>query len=113
MAKWNFRGTKGTTFTKITSSTVETEIIPAYEGTLTNLYALIITNTSGSACKVTIKDEFDGQIKSVYQVPATDTRGFIVHPEGALEQNYVNKQWTAICGSSVDSIEITALFVRN
>ena len=76
MAKWNFRGNKGSNFTKITSSTAETEIIPAYEGGIVNVYGLIITNNSGSACKVTIKDAFDGQIKSTYHVPANNTSGY-------------------------------------
>lgn len=79
-----------------------------------NVYGLIIANTSATACKVTIRDAIGGGVKNVIYIPAGETRGFLGDPEKAvLEQDTGNNTWTAQCGTSVDSIEITALFTKD
>lgn len=107
------RDLKGQQKTTITSSTTETTIVTAVTSTFLDLYGLIIANTSASACKVTIKDSSGGTTRFVFYVPAGDTRGFMLPVDSAVPQATVNTAWTATCGTSVDSIEITALYVKN
>ncbi len=119
MAFWRFKGRKGDRHLTITSSTTETEIVMPYtndsgNAIRANIYGLIIANTSSSACKVTIRDAIGGGIKTVIEVPALETRGFLSEPdEAVLEQDSGNNAWTAQCGTPVDSIEITALFTKD
>jgi hypothetical protein len=96
--------------TTITSSTAETTIVTADATYLLDLYGLIITNTSTTFTKVTIKDATTGTTRMVIAVPATETRGFMVSPDAGHKQATVNNNWTATCGTSVASIEITAMF---
>jgi len=109
----SIRDMKGVQHTTITSSTSETTIATAAASTFLDLYGLIITNTSATACSVTIKDATAGTTRLVVEVPATDTRGFMANESAAIPQATVNNNWTATCGTSVASIEITALYVKN
>lgn len=95
--------------TTITSSTAETTIVTADATYLLDVYGLIITNTSATATKVTIKDATAGTTRMVFQVPATDTRGFMLPVDSGHKQAAVNNNWTATCGTSVADIVITAL----
>lgn len=96
----------------ITSSTAEATIVTAVANTFLDLYGLVLTNTSATATKVTIKDATSGTTRFVFQVPAGDTRGFMLPMASAHEQAAVNNNWTATCGTSVASVEITAMFVK-
>lgn len=109
----SIRDLKGIQQTIITSSISETTIVTAVASTFLDVYGLIITNTSASACKVTIKDATAGTTRAVFNVPAGDTRGFMLPESAAIPQAVVNNNWTATCGTSVTSIEITALYVKN
>jgi hypothetical protein len=99
--------------TQISSSTSETTIVTADATYKLDVYALIITNTSATGSKVTIKDSTTGTTRFVFYVPATETRGFSVSPSGAHKQNAANNNWTATCGTSVAAIEISALWTRS
>lgn len=99
--------------TTITNSTTETTILTAVAATFLDLYGLIITNTSATACTVTIKDATAGTTRFVYAIPANDTRQFIVPESAAHNQAVVNTSWTATCSSAVTSIVITAMAVKN
>jgi hypothetical protein len=107
------RDLKGIQATTITSSTSETTIVTAVASTFLDLYGLVITNTSATATKVTIKDSTAGTTRAVYQIPAGDTRGFMLPVDSALPQATVNNNWTATCGTSVSAIEIAAYYVKN
>ena len=107
------RDLKGVQNTTITSSTSETTIVTAVASTFLDLYGLIIANTSATACEVTIKDATAGTTRCSFEVPATDTRGFMVPVDSGIPQAAVNNNWTATCGTSVASIKITALYVKN
>lgn len=109
----SIRDLKGEQVTTITSSTTETTIVTAVASTFLDLYGLIISNTSATATKVTIRDATAGGTARVFQVPAGDMRGFMLNESAALKQGTVNNNWTATCGTSVASIEITALYVKN
>ncbi len=99
--------------TTITSSTAETTIVTADATYFLDLYGLVITNTSATASKVTLKDATAGTTRFVFQVPALETRGFMLPVDSAHKQATANNNWTATCGTSVAGIEITALTVKN
>lgn len=106
------RGLKDQQKTTITSSTSETTIVTAVASVFMDLYGLVITNTSATACNVTIKDATAGTTRYVFAVPAGETRGFMLPSSDAHKQAVVNNNWTATCSASVASIEVTALTVR-
>jgi hypothetical protein len=106
------REMKGAQKTTITSSASETTIVTADATYKLDLYSLIIANTSASAATVTIKDGTAGTTRFVFAVPAGETRGFHGPIDAAHVQSAANNNWTATC-TSVASIEITALFVKN
>lgn len=107
------RDLKGIQQTTITSSTSETTIVTAVASTFLDVYGLVIANKSATATLVTIKDATAGTTRSIFYVPAGDTRGFMLDAGSALPQAAVNNNWTATCGTSVDSVYITALYVKN
>lgn len=109
----SIRDLKGVQQTTITSSTSETIIVTAVASTFLDLYGLILTNTSATATKVTIKDSTAGTTRAVIEIPPTDTRGFMLNESAAFPQATVNNNWTATCGTSIASLEVTALFVKN
>ena len=100
-------------FTTITSSTAETTVLTAVASTFLDVYGCIIENTSASSCKVTFKDSTAGTTQFELTVPAGDTRGFMLPESGAFKQTTVNTNWTATCGTSLASIVITMLAVKN
>ena len=100
--------------TTIASSTAETTIVSAAgTGISADLYGLVLTNTSSTYTKVTIKDSTAGTTRLVFSVPPQDTRGFMLPATAAVPQSSSNNNWTATCGTSVANIEITAFFCRN
>jgi hypothetical protein len=115
MDSWPFRGNRGDAQLTITNSTAVTTLLPAFgAGVFADLYAIVISNTSGSVCEVTLRDSDDtNSVRASIEVPANDTRGFVLRAEDAMQQRVSNKIWTVQCGSSVSSIKITALFKKN
>lgn len=107
------RDLKGRQVTTITASTAETTIVTAVASTFLDVYRLIITNTSGTACNVTIKDATAGTTVETLAVPAGQTVGWSGPESAAANQSTVNNNWTATCSASVTSILITAYYVRN
>jgi len=98
--------------TTITSSTSETSIMAAVAATYLDLYGLLISNTSATACVVTIRDDTAGTTRFIISIPAGETRGFMLPRDSAHNQAVLNKPWTAQCSASVASIEITALAIQ-
>lgn len=109
----SIRDLKGAQQTTITSSVAETTIVTAVSGVFCDLYGLVLTNTSSTATRVTVKDATGGTTRFVFQVPALETRGFMLPESAAHNQASANNNWTATCGTSVASLEVTALFVKN
>lgn len=107
------RDLKGNQFTTITASVSETTVVTAVASTFLDVYGCIVENTSATACKVTFKDSTAGTTQFEIYVPAGDTRGFMMPESGAFKQTTVNTAWTATCGTSVSSIVITMLYVKN
>ena len=109
----SIRDLKGNQFTTITSSTSETTVITAVASTFLDVYGCIVENTSASGSKVTFKDSTAGTTQFEIYVPAGDTRGFMLPESAAFKQTTVNNNWTATCGTSVASIVISMLYVKN
>lgn len=113
IVRHSLREMKSRQATTITASTAETTIVTADATYKLDLYGLILTNTSGTLTKVTITDATGAGTPFVYEVPAGETRGFMLPTCDALRQAAANTNWTATCGTSITSLEITALFVKN
>ncbi len=109
----SLREMRGSQQTTITSSTAETTIVTANATYFLDLYGLILSNSSASSTTVTIKDATAGNTMAVFVVPATETRGFMLPPDSGLKQPTANNNWTATCGTSVASLNVTAFFVNN
>lgn len=97
----------------LTASTTETTLIAAIAATFNDLYGLIVTNISATACEVIFRDVAAGTARFSIHVPAGDTRGFMLPESAAYKQATVNTAWTAQCVTSVSSIKINALYVKN
>jgi hypothetical protein len=106
------RDLKGVQKTTIISSAAETTIITSVASTFLDLYALIITNSSATAASCTIKDATGGTTRLIMTIPAGEDRGFAVEAGSAMPQAVAANNWTATC-TSVASIEITAMYVKN
>lgn len=107
------RDLKGDASITLTASTAETTLIAAVAATFIDLYGLILMNTSATATEVVIRDATGAGTARSFMVPAGDTRGFMLSEGGAIKQGAVNTNWTAQCTTSVSSIKIDALYVKN
>ncbi len=113
IAVGSIRDLKGEASITITSSTAETTLIAAVASTFLDLYGLILSNTSATATEVTIRDATGAGTARSFMVPAGDMRGFMLSEGAALKQATVNNNWTAQCTTSVASLKIDALYVKN
>lgn len=100
--------------TTIASSTSETTIITAGgAGVFRDAFLFVITNTSATACNVTIRDATAGSVVVTLAIPAGQTVGFALPSGDAIKQTAAANNWTATCSASVASIVISAFFVNN
>lgn len=109
----SIRDLKGDAPLTLTATTTETTLIAAVASTFLDVYGVIVTNTSATACEVVFRDVTAGTPRFSIEVPPTDTRGFMLPESAAYKQATVNTAWTAQCGTSVSSIKISALYVKN
>lgn len=98
--------------TTITASTAETTVLTSVASTFLDVYGCIVANTSASACDVIFKDATAGTTRFDIEVPAGETRGFMLPIDAAIPQAAVTNNWTATCGTSLTSIKITMLAVK-
>lgn len=100
--------------TSIVSDNTEQSIFPAQGShAVSDLYLLAIMNRSAVDTDVTVRDDMAGTIRWKGTVKAGQQGGFALPPNGALKQTAANKPWTAQCSVAVNSVEITAAFVKN
>lgn len=97
----------------ITSSTAETTLIAAIASTFNDLYGVVATNTSATAVEAVFRDTTAGTPRFSINIPAGETRGFMLPESAAYKQATVNTNWTVQCGTSVASVKINALYVKN
>lgn len=99
--------------TTITASTSETTVLTAVASNFLDVYGVIVANSSTTIVNVTFKDSTSGTTRFNIVVPGGETRGFMLPESGAHSQAATNTNWTATCGTSVTSILITMLAVKN
>jgi hypothetical protein len=113
VAVQSIRDLKGDAPLTISASIAETTLIAAVASTFIDVYGVIVTNTSATACEVVFRDVLAGTPRFSIECPAGDTRGFMLSESAAYKQATVNTAWTAQCSASVSSIKISALYVKN
>lgn len=109
----NVRDNKANAVLTLTASTTETSLIAAIASTFNDVYGVIIENTSATATEVVFRDSLAGTVQFSFMVPAGETRGFMLPSSDGFKQTTVNTAWTAQCTTSVSSVKITALYVKN
>jgi hypothetical protein len=107
------RQLKGVQNTAITANTETTIVTAGGAGVLNDLYGLTLTNTSSTAAYITIKDSTAGTTRFVIEVPATDTRGFMLPVDSAVPQATAANNWTATVSVATTTMYVTALYVSN
>lgn len=98
------------------TTTASTIIVTSVASTFLDVYGLVITNSSGTASTITIKEGAGGTggtQRIVIAVPANDTRGFMLPESAAVPQSVVTRDWLATISPAVANIEITALAIKN
>jgi hypothetical protein len=104
------RSLKAVQATTITSSTSPVTIVTAVASLFTDIYGLVLTNTSATGTEVVISD---GTTSMSFYAPPTDTRGMMLPVDSAIPATTVNTAWTATCTTSVASLKVTAMYVKN
>lgn len=108
------RELKAVTQTTVSNSTGETLVVSAGgAGVKLDVYGVICANSGASATLVSFKDATAGTTRFKIEVPAGDTRGFMLDPGGAVPQATANGNWTATCSVATTAMEITMLTVSN
>lgn len=109
----SIRDLKGDVSVTLTASTAETTLIAAVASTFLDVYGVIIANTSATVAAVSFRDVATGTVRFVIEVPPNDTRGFILPESAAWKQATVNTAWTIQSGTSVSSLVVSALYIKN
>lgn len=109
------RSLKGVQLTAISCSATETNITPSSTGgNFIDIYGLVLSNLSTTSVQqVTIKDSSGGTSRLIFEVPLSDTRGFMVPVDAAVPQATSSQSWTATLSNSSGPFQITALYVTN
>lgn len=102
---------KGTFQVQLSNTTTETTILAATASTFHDVYGIILANTGASTTKVSIRDDTAGTVRAIIEVPALETRGFMLPVDSAVPQTAVNKNWTAQCGTATTALEVTGFYV--
>lgn len=98
----------GTQVTTITSTTSPTTVVTAIASTFTDISTIILANTSAVITSATLSD---GTNSIVFEVPASDTSGAAFPVP--IPATTVNTAWTVACGTSVASLNVTVIYVKN
>ncbi len=93
------------------ATTGETVIATASAGQFHDIYGMIFANTSATASTIILKDVTAGTTKAEFEVPAGDTRGFMVPAIDGIPSAATNTNWTVTMGTAISSMVITALYV--
>lgn len=105
------RDIMGTQTTTITASVSETTIITQVASTFLDLVSIFISNTSATAVSVSIRDTTAGSVIFTLYIPAGDMRGISLTTP--WPQTTVNTNWSAQSSSSVTSLVVSALYIKN
>jgi hypothetical protein len=105
------RGNKSRNTITLSGTAAETTLLAAVASTYLDLVAVIAINTSATAVRVDFRDDTGGSVVFALQIPAGETRDFVVVDE-PIEQVASNKNWTAQCAATVADVRIFAMAVK-
>jgi len=105
------RGNKSRNTITLSGTAAETTLLAAVASTYLDLVAVIAINTSATAVRVDFRDDTGGSVVFALQIPAGETRGFVLDDE-PIEQAASNKNWTAQCAATVTDVRIFAMAVK-
>ena len=107
------RTTKQRQVTTITTTTQTAIVSAGAAGVFNDIYAIIITNQTATACTVAVADGAGTVL--VIAAPAGDTRGFTVPVDSAFIQNAAATAWFATLSVAVGSpgVSISVQYVQN
>ncbi len=97
------------------TTTAETTIINAINATtFADLYGLVLANTGTTASRIDLRYGTGSTIVVTFEVPATDTRGFMVPVDCAIPGSLstANVSWTAQL-TATTNMSITTFYVKN
>jgi hypothetical protein len=97
--------------TTITSATSETTVVTAIAAVFADIVSISFFNKSATGTLVTLKDSTAGTTRWVGYVDAGS--GAVHNPTTPMPQATVNTNWTVTCGTSVDSIYVNVMYVKN
>lgn len=97
--------------TQIASSAAETTIMSAVASTFLDLTMLILTNQTGTAVNVTIKDSTGGTTRMVIALAANG--GAVIPFPRPVPQATVNNNWTATLSSAAVTVNIFVQAEKN
>lgn len=103
------------TQTATLSTAAETVIVNALNATtFADMYGLILANTGATTTKVDIRYGTGSAIVMSFEVPTTDTRGFMVPVDSAIPGSIAtaNASWTAQAAATA-AINVSVFYVKN
>lgn len=107
------RGNVGKQKTTITNSVTETTIITADASFTLDVVAFIFANTGTATTAVSIRDATAGTVMQVVEIPAGETRGYVLPGSGlGFQQAAANNNWTAQCSVATTDLNVWALFEK-
>ena len=101
----------GSQTTNIASSSAETTIVTQVASTFLDITGLQITNATGTACTITIKDSTGGTTQKKYDLAANG--GIVVKFDPPLKQTTVNNTWTATLSVNTVTVDVNVDYVKN
>jgi hypothetical protein len=108
----SIRANKGVNVVTL-ATTTETVLATAISGKFVDIYGMVFANTSATASTIIIKDVTAGTTKMEFNLPAGDTRGFMLSESGAITAAATNTNWTGTLGTSISGVVVTTLYVKN
>ena len=108
------RNLKATQTAALTTTSETTIINPLNATTFADVYGLILANTGATASAVSIRYGLGSAIVMSFEVPAGDTRGFMVPVDSAIPGSLstANVSWTAQL-SATTNLNVSVLYVQN
>ena len=94
------------------SSTTSTTLVTGIASVYNDIYGLIAANKSATAVTLTLSSS-SGATPFPIEIPANDTRGFMLPSSDGLKQNTVNTNWTAALSAGSITVGVTAMYVKN
>lgn len=82
--------------------------------TFADIYGLVLANTGATTSRVDIRYGIASAIVMVFEVPSTDTRGFMLSAGAAIPGSIAsaNFSWTAQCAATT-TLSVTSFYVKN